>query len=72
MKLSFYIRIFVVYAALGMPVLFARTCWDWQKLKVNDIVLPKLCGVAMSEYQNSGAGHCPDSNWAELGEKGNA
>lgn len=70
MKLSFYVRIFVVYAALSIPVIFARTCWDWQKLKVNDIVLPNLCGVAMSEYQNSGAGHCPDSNWAEWEKKG--
>jgi len=43
--------------------------WNWSQLNVNDIVLPKLCGVAMSEYQNSGAGHCPDSNWAAWEKK---
>lgn len=70
MKLSFYVRIFVVYAALGGHAVTQGKHWDWSKLNVNDIVLPKLCGVAMSEYQNSGAGHCPDSNWAAWEKKG--
>lgn len=40
--------------------------WDWSKINTENIYFPKdfLWGVATSEYQNSGAVNCPDSNWA--------
>lgn len=70
MKLSFFTRIFLIYVAVGMQIITATVRWNWSTINVNDIVLPKLCGVAMSEYQNSGATHCPDSNWAVWEKKG--
>lgn len=46
--------------------------WDWSKINTSTALFPKnfLWGVADAEYQVSGAGHCPHSNWAEWERKG--
>lgn len=39
--------------------------WHWESINLEDaLTLPDICGVALSEYQNSGAARFPDSNWA--------
>jgi len=40
--------------------------WNWSSVETETIDVPDnfLWGIAWSEYQNSGAGHCSKSNWA--------
>ena len=40
--------------------------WDWSVINTTNIVFPKdfMFGVAIAEYQNSGAENGPNSNWA--------
>ncbi|HEV2916448.1 MAG TPA: family 1 glycosylhydrolase [Candidatus Babeliales bacterium] len=37
---------------------------EWNTIYSEPLLLPELCGVALSEYQVSGAHYCPHSNWA--------
>ncbi|HRN78199.1 MAG TPA: family 1 glycosylhydrolase [Candidatus Dependentiae bacterium] len=61
--------IVLAFLFISFP-LVATLHWDWSHININDIVLPPLCGVSMSEYQNSGAINCPDSNWAHWEAQG--
>lgn len=38
--------------------------WHWETINLDDLKLPSIMGVALSEYQNSGASRFPNSNWA--------
>ncbi len=48
--------------------------WHWASIDTDNLKLPTMSsgfrwGVALSEYQNSGAAHFPDSNWAHWERK---
>src|ERR671918_1468590 len=40
------------------------TAAQWDELYQRPLLLPELCGTAISEYQVSGDFYCPYSNWA--------
>jgi hypothetical protein len=42
---------------------------DVAEFNKSDLVLPKLMGVAINEFQNSGAATVKDSNWADWENK---
>jgi beta-glucosidase len=70
MKLSSCASIAYLLVIMNIPAEVLSDHWDWSKLDVNRIVLPELCGVAISEYQVSGAYHCKKSNWSSWEDKG--
>jgi beta-glucosidase len=62
-KLSFLVLPFSIALQAVVPQ------WHWDSINVYDLELPDFStgfrwGVALSEYQNSGASRFPDSNWA--------
>lgn len=64
-KKSCIILLSVLHLGLGAII----KPWDWTNVNFDSIVMPKLCGVALSEYQNSGAFLCKSSNWAAWEKK---
>lgn len=53
--------------------LCARDAWEWDTIDTSPVVFNKnnfLFGVAIAEYQNSGAANLPDCNWAAWEKKG--
>ena len=48
------------------PFLINAQAWNWSEIDTEQMSFPAgfLWGSAISEYQNSGAYHCPASNWA--------
>lgn len=57
--------VFVIILALNSLV--ARDVWDWKNIDTSKVVFDTnkmLFGVALAEYQNSGATNLPYSNWA--------
>lgn len=60
--MSSYIKLLLI---ISFPVGAAQP-WNWQSIDTSDIKFPNsfVWGVALSEYQNSGATTSPNSNWA--------
>ena len=68
-KISFLLLLGVVIA----PSLYARDAWEWDTIDTSKVVFNKnnfLFGVAIAEYQNSGATNLPNCNWATWEKKG--
>jgi len=62
MHISFKNTVIALAALITLST--AAIHWDWSHINTDDIVLPALCGVSVSEYQVSGADICKGSNWA--------
>ncbi|MFA6527581.1 MAG: family 1 glycosylhydrolase [Candidatus Babeliales bacterium] len=68
MKLSITINKSLLFLSLFIvSTLPARDAWDWKNIDTSTVVFDTnkmLFGVALAEYQNSGATNLPNSNWA--------
>jgi beta-glucosidase len=64
---------FLLVGVLVVNCLCARDAWEWDTIDTSQVVFNKsnfLFGVAIAEYQNSGAKNLPDCNWAAWEKKG--
>ncbi|MGC2310515.1 MAG: family 1 glycosylhydrolase [Candidatus Babeliaceae bacterium] len=59
--------LFLLNATLFINCLGIEMRWDWQRINTSKITFPSSFswGVALCEYQNSGADRCPNTNWAQ-------
>jgi beta-glucosidase len=60
-------KLLLILSFLTIPCSALEERWNWAHINTQDLHFPQPFnwGVALSEYQNSGAVHCPNSNWAE-------
>jgi len=69
------IKLTVIISTLSVPVAPKEHNWDWEKIDAYSVkkLAKKLApsfpkefnwGVALAEYQNSGAKNCPHSDWS--------
>ncbi len=62
-----YFAFFLIYSFTSAHSYPFDTKWNWDHINTDDILFPKdfLWGSATSEFQNSGANLCRNSNWSE-------
>ena len=64
--------VFVLFLSAALQAVVPQ--WHWESINTDNLDLPIMSsgfkwGVALSEYQNSGASQFPDSNWAHWERK---